>query len=124
MSIMDRGAKNAPSPRFVRRSPQPGNLSLSWLPKVLHGQPAAFNDAFECPDRDWLAVVHGDDNLSAVGVTPFLMAPALANAGKPVLAQHADYIVGFADWGSDGSRQRDLEHFGVFGKVNWGGFKP
>ena len=40
----------------------------------------------------------GDDDLSSVGVTPFLVAAALIHKRETMSAQHTDDVVGVADW--------------------------
>lgn len=52
----------------------------------------------QCADGDGFAAVLGDNDQSSVGVTPFLVAAALIHEEKTVSAQHADNIVGVADW--------------------------
>jgi hypothetical protein len=67
-------------------------------PKVTLRQLADFATSGSRSTPDWLAAVHCYDDLSAVGLTPLLVAAALANAFKPVLSQHSDYIVGATNW--------------------------
>ena len=66
--------------------------------EIIRIQAAAFDDALESTDGDGFAAVLGDDDLSSVGVTPFLMAAALVHKEKSVSAQHADDLVSIADW--------------------------
>ena len=66
--------------------------------EIIRAQAAAFDDALERADGNGFAAVLGDDDLSSVGVTPFLVAAALVHQEKSVSAQHADDIMGVADW--------------------------
>jgi hypothetical protein len=42
--------------------------------------------------------VQGDNNLTTVEMTPFLVTAALAKARKAMLAQHADDLLCATDW--------------------------
>jgi hypothetical protein len=42
--------------------------------KSLHVQTAAFNNAFKGANRDGFVAVHGDNHLSAIFMTSFLVA--------------------------------------------------
>ena len=52
----------------------------------------------ERAERDGLAAVLGDDGLSPVRVTPFLVAAALVHEEKAVPTEHPDNVVGVTDW--------------------------
>ena len=79
------------------RAPAVGN-TLKWLAEIVHVHAAAFDDVFERADGDGLAAVLGDDGLSSVRVTPFLVAAALAHEEKAVPSEHPDDLMGVADW--------------------------
>ena len=66
--------------------------------EIIRIQAAAFDDAFQRADGDGFAAVLGDDDLSSVGMPPFLMAAALVHEEETMLAQYADDVVGVADW--------------------------
>jgi len=68
------------------------------LTKIFRVQAAAFDDAFQRANRNRLAAVHGDDDLPAVFVPPFLVAARLTDAEKTVQAQNFDDFLGVADW--------------------------
>jgi len=54
--------------------------------EIFHVQAAAFDDAFQRPDRNGFASVHGHNHLPAIFVTPFLMAAGLRHQFKAVPA--------------------------------------
>ena len=66
--------------------------------KSLHVQAAAFNNAFEGADGDGFAAMHGHNHLSAIFVTPFLVAARLGNHRKTMLAQNFDDFPCAANW--------------------------
>ena len=91
------GLETQPS-RPVRQWLDPSRrLRATHLPKVLRVQPAAFDEALECANGDCLAAVHGDDYLSAVRVTPLLMAAFLPNQAETMPPQHTDNLLRVAD---------------------------
>ena len=66
--------------------------------KSLRVQAAAFNNALEGANRDAFVAVHGDNHLSAIFVTPFLVAARLGNHRKTMLAQNFDDFPCAANW--------------------------
>jgi hypothetical protein len=54
--------------------------------EIFHVQAVAFDDAFQRPDRNGFASVHGHNHLPAIFVTPFLMAAGLRHQFKAVPA--------------------------------------
>jgi len=57
------------------------------LTKCVNVETAAFDDALERANRDWSATVIGDNNLTPVRMSPFLMTAALAGENKSLLLQ-------------------------------------
>jgi len=49
------------------------------LPEVINIEATSFDDALEGSPRYRLVPVHGDDHLSAIGMTPFLMPSPLTD---------------------------------------------
>ena len=64
----------------------------------LYVQATAFNNAFKGANRDGFVAMHGHDHLSAIFVTPFLVAARLGNHRKTMLAQNFDDIPCAANW--------------------------
>jgi hypothetical protein len=54
--------------------------------EIFHVQAAAFDDAFQRADGNGFVAVHGHNHLSAIRMTPFLMAAGLSYQHKAVLA--------------------------------------
>jgi hypothetical protein len=48
------------------------------LTKYIHVEATAFDDVLERANRDWFAAVIGDDHLTPIRMSPFLMTAALA----------------------------------------------
>lgn len=71
-----------------------------WPPssKRFHGNSTPFNDALECADRNRFLPVHCDNHLSAIHVTPFLMASSLSHTSESVTPQYLDHLGCRADW--------------------------
>ena len=67
-------------------------------PEIFHIQAAAFDDAFQCANRNRFIAVHGHDDLATILVSPFLMAAGLSNAEKAMSPQNLDDFFGVADW--------------------------
>jgi hypothetical protein len=57
------------------------------LPEVINAEATSFDDALEGSSRDRLVPVDGDNDLPAIGVTPFLMTTLLTGQDKSVSAQ-------------------------------------
>ena len=70
----------------------PGECATG-LPKFVRGQTTAFDNVLEGADGDWLAAVHGNDDLPPVGMAPFLVAAALAQACEAMRPENPDDII-------------------------------
>lgn len=82
--------------RFYKQAPPTALVTLSA--KIFHVQATAFNDAFQRADRDGFVSVHGDNDLPAVLMAPFLVTAGLSNELKAVLAQNLDDFLRVANW--------------------------
>lgn len=85
----------------LRRRCQSLNRSLQHTPGERSRDGASAN-------RNWLASVHGDNDLTTVGMTPFLMAAFLTCQGEPMFAQNFSDIPGTAEgnrWLTEGKPQ-------------------
>jgi hypothetical protein len=68
------------------------------LTKIINVNLASLDDAFQSPDWNRLAAVHGHNDLSPVSMFPFLMAASLTNGKKTVRAQNFDNVFGATNW--------------------------
>jgi hypothetical protein len=67
-------------------------------------------------DRDWLAAVHGNDDLPPVGVAPLLVATTLTHAREAALAEHPNHFISVTDWevvAQGKATSRSLPFFGM-----------
>jgi len=93
-------------------------------PELVHGQPAAFDDALERAVRDRLAAMLRHNDLPSVGMTPFLMALALSDQHKAVSSQHRAPPRRRCKLENAGSRQRQFHEPRVLVQLQFGRLKP
>jgi len=64
------------------------------LSKIIYAQAAALDDALKRTNRDELVAMHGNNHLSAVEMTPFLVTALLADHNKTVPTEDPNHFSG------------------------------
>ena len=82
----------------VATTPRRRGKAGGLLTKGFYIQAAPFDDAFEGAKGYQFAAVHGHNNLTAIFMTPFLMAASLPNHDKTMPTKHFDNLLGIANW--------------------------
>jgi hypothetical protein len=82
----------------VATTPRRRGKAGGLLTKGFYIQAAPYDDAFEGAKGYQFAAVHGHNNLTAIFMTPFLMAASLPNHDKTMPTKHFDNLLGIANW--------------------------
>jgi hypothetical protein len=82
----------------VATTPRRRGKAGGLLTKGFYIQAAPFDVAFEGAKGYQFAAVHGHNNLTAIFMTPFLMAASLPNHDKTMPTKHFDNLLGIANW--------------------------
>jgi hypothetical protein len=75
-------------------------MTISLSSKIFNVQTAAFDNAFQCTNRNRFASVHGNNHLPSISVAPFLVTAGLTDEIEPVLPQNFDDVFCVANWKS------------------------
>ena len=67
---------------------------MKILSEIINIQAAAIDDAFQSANGDVFGTVNGNNDLTAIGITPFLMTAGLPDKGESMLAQNSRDRVG------------------------------